>query len=82
MPESRVRKKADYTPPPRRSSGPKQSPRWFAPLMSALFIVGLVWIVVYYLTEGKYPISAIGAWNLVVGFGIIMAGFGMSTRWR
>ena len=82
MPESKVRKKTAYTPPPRKRSGPKTSPRWFAPLMVALFLVGLVWIVTYYISEGRFPIEAIGVWNLVVGFGVILTGFGMSTRWR
>jgi len=26
--------------------------------------------------------SALGAWNLVIGFGLLMVGFGFATRWR
>jgi hypothetical protein len=82
VPESRARKKAAYTPPPTRSSAPKPSPPWYAPVMVALFVIGLAYIVVFYLTQTQYPIEAIGPWNVVVGFGIIMAGFVMATRWR
>ena len=82
MPESRARKKAAYTPPPTKSSAPKQSPAWFAPVMVALFLIGLAYIVVFYITNSDYPIGAIGGWNVVVGFGVIMAGFVMATRWR
>ncbi len=82
MPESRARKKADYTPPPKRSAAPKQSPTWYAPLMVTLLVLGLAYIVVFYLSQSQYPISAIGPWNVVVGFGVIMAGFIMATRWR
>ncbi|MGL4174202.1 MAG: cell division protein CrgA [Actinomycetota bacterium] len=82
MPESKGRKKVDYTPPPTRSSGPMPSPRWYAPLMVALFAIGLVYIVVFYLTSGRFPLQSIGGWNVVVGFGIIMAGFMLATRWR
>ncbi|HEX3004395.1 MAG TPA: cell division protein CrgA [Angustibacter sp.] len=82
MPESRARKKADYTPPPQRSTGKKQSPSWWAPVMVALMVIGLVYIVVFYLSQSQYPIGAIGPWNVVIGFGVIMAGFIMSTRWR
>jgi hypothetical protein len=82
VPESKGRKKAVYTPPPQGPSAPTPSPVWFAPVMVTLFVVGLAYIVVYYLTEQSLPIKQIGAWNVVVGFGIIMAGFGMATRWR
>jgi hypothetical protein len=81
VPESRGRKKATYTPPP-TASGRKQSPPWFAPVMVALFVVGLVYIVTYYVTQGQYPIPPLDKWNIVIGFAIIMAGFGMSTRWK
>ena len=82
MPESRARKKADYTPPAARTSGPQPSPRWFAPVMVALFLIGLVYIVTFYLTQQQYPVPALGRANILVGFGIIMAGFAMATRWR
>jgi formate hydrogenlyase subunit 3/multisubunit Na+/H+ antiporter MnhD subunit len=81
VPESRARKKADYTPP-KRSTAPKQSPAWFAPVMVALLVLGLAYIVVFYLSQSQYPIEALGPWNVVIGFGIIMAGFIMATRWR
>ncbi len=83
MPESRSRRKAATTAAPTvRSTAPTPSPRWFAPVMVALFVIGLAYIVVFYLSQQQYPVPAIGRWNIVVGFGIIMAGFGMATRWR
>jgi hypothetical protein len=27
-------------------------------------------------------VSELGNWNLLVGFGFIIAGFGLSTQWR
>jgi hypothetical protein len=50
--------------------------------MCGLFVTGLVWIVVYYLSSGAYPVPVISNWNLLVGFGFITAGFVTSTRWR
>lgn len=44
-------------------------------------VIGLIWVVAYYLT-GKFPIPAIGVWNLAVGFVIIMIGFLMTMWWR
>ena len=87
MPESRIRRKAAYTAPSARTDAPKVNARWFLPLMLTLFVVGLIWIVVFYLSEGRYPLSSIGgwtvgSWNLIIGFGIVMVGFLMTTRWR
>jgi hypothetical protein len=82
MPESRLRRKSAFTPPPPKSSAPKPNPRWFAPLMVGLLLGGLAWVVVYYLTQAKYPIPNIDNWNLVAGFGVLLLGFGMLTRWR
>lgn len=82
MPESRARKKAGYTPPPVKASGPRQSPRWYAPVMVVLFVVGLAYIVTFYVSETRYPVPQLGRANILVGFAVIMAGFGMATRWR
>ena len=85
MPVSRKRKKAAYTPPA-TATGPKKrkpSPFWLAPLMLALFGIGVLWLVVFYITEGNMPLVAdLENWNLLVGFGFIIAGFGLSTQWR
>jgi hypothetical protein len=50
--------------------------------MLGCFIVGLLWIVAYYIAPGMPVMSALGNWNMVVGFGLIMAGFALSTKWR
>jgi hypothetical protein len=82
VPKSRVRAKAVYTPPPRRAKS-KSSPRWVVPAMLSCLIFGLIWIALYYVTSGSTPLqSAIGAWNLVVGFAFIILGVGLSTKWR
>ncbi|WP_019135633.1 cell division protein CrgA [Cellulomonas massiliensis] len=82
MPESRSRKKPAYVPPPEKSSGPKVNPPWFVPVMLGLMILGLAWIVVTYLSSFAYPIPGIRAWNLAIGAVFVIAGFGMTTRWR
>lgn len=83
MPKSRVRKKAVYTPPPTRSPKRKVSPPWVAPTMIACLLVGLAWIALYYVTQASMPgLSSLGAWNLVGGFGLIIIGVVLSTKWR
>ena len=82
MPKSRVRAKAVYTPPPRRTKS-KASARWVVPAMLTCLLLGLIWIALYYITSGTTPLqSALGAWNLVVGFALIIVGVGLSTKWR
>jgi len=84
VPKSRIRKKADYTPPPtKQATNIKLNSRgWVAPVMLALFVMGLAWIVVFYVTDGSLPMDSLGNWNIVVGFGFIAAGFGVSTQWK
>jgi hypothetical protein len=88
VPESKKRKKPAYTPPPTTGGTKKRgpSPRWLAPLMLVLFGIGVLWLVVFYLTEqrmGGIPIAEdLGSGNLLVGFGFIIAGFALSTQWR
>ncbi len=86
MPESKKRKKAVYTPPPTPGAAARRkrpSPVWLAPLMLAMFGIGILWLVVFYLTQGDMPVvGALNNWNLVVGFGFIVLGFALSTQWR
>ena len=88
MPVSRKRKKAAaYTPSSSTPvSGPKKkgpSPVWLAPLMLTLFGIGVLWLVVFYITQGDMPlVSGLDNWNLLIGFGFIIAGFAVSTQWR
>lgn len=84
MPKSRIRKKADFTPPPAKAATAIKlgNRNWVAPLMLAFFVVGLAWIVLFYVTQGDLPVDAFGNWNIVVGFGFIAGGFVVSTQWK
>ena len=89
MPKSKVRKKVherhvreaqvvehDF------EEAPVESPTWLAPVMVGTFVAGLIWIVIFYLSQTSYPIPGIGAWNMLVGFSFIGVGFTLATRWR
>lgn len=83
MPKSRVRKRTVYTPPPPKSKKRKVSPPWVGPSIVVSLVIGLAWIVVYYLTSGSVAgMSALGSWNLVVGFVFIIAGVILATTWK
>jgi hypothetical protein len=70
-----------YTPPPSRAK-PKVSPRWLVPTMLGCLLLGLAWIALYYITGGNLPVSGLNAWNLLIGFALIISGVALSTKWR
>lgn len=84
MPKSRSRKKSDYVAPKEhKATGPGTSGRWVAPTMVALLIVGLAWVVLYYVASSSIPLIAdLGAWNVLIGFGFMFAGLMVATRWK
>lgn len=92
MPESKGRKRDVYTPPPTGKGERKVarigSPRWLAPVMVACFVIGLAYIVVYYIAGQDLPImGSIGGSlnalvNVAIGFGFIAVGFVLATKWQ
>ena len=81
MPKSKTREKVAFTPPEQRVQKIKvESSAWVPRFMVAFFLIGLAWIVSYYLN--LQLISNLGAWNVAIGFVFIGAGFIVSTRWR
>jgi hypothetical protein len=85
VPRSRIRRRPDYTPPPRRREAVARlgGGRWVVPTMLTLLIVGLLWICAYYLAGERIPgMTALGPWNLAIGMGLITGGFLVSTRWK
>lgn len=88
MPKSKVRKKTVYTPPgserstvPVKVSGPTH-PIYVA-VMLGLMLVGLAWLVVNYLAGDAIPFMvALGPWNFLIGFSLIVIGLLMTMRWR
>jgi hypothetical protein len=70
-----------------RNSEDALNPVWFKPVMFGFMIVGLFWIITYYVTSAQFPLGAatplnLSNWNILIGFGIAMVGFMMSTRWK
>ena len=90
MPKARGRKKSAYTPPskglPSSSTTARKkapSPTWYPIVMVSLMLLGLAYIVVYYIAAEKVPVMKdLNAWNFLVGFGLMVSGLGMAVRWR
>ncbi|MCF8528064.1 MAG: cell division protein CrgA [Candidatus Nanopelagicales bacterium] len=88
MPESKGRKKDVYTPPPTHKGERKVarigSPSWLAPTMVALFVIGLTYIVAFYVAGSSIPVmqDLNALVNVGIGFAFIMGGFFLATRWK
>ncbi|WP_394216488.1 cell division protein CrgA [Brachybacterium vulturis] len=67
--------------PRRRVAAATQNPAWLAPTAVVLLIVGLAYLVTYYISAGQLPLP-IGDWNLGAGFGVLMVGGGMLMFWK
>ena len=67
---------------PRSATKPKsENPRWLVPTFSTLLVVGVAWILVYYISRAQFPLD-IGQWNIVIGFSMLMVAMGLLTRWK
>ena len=58
------------------------NPAWFVPVMLGLMVIGLIWVVTFYITQERYPVASWGRWNLGAGFVFILSGFAMTTKWK
>jgi hypothetical protein len=65
-----------------RSNDDAPNAVWFKPVMFGFMLLGLAWIIVFYVSGSTLPIASLGAMNILVGFGIAFIGFLMTTRWR
>ncbi len=64
-----------------------ENPTWYKVTMFGLMIVGLLWILVFYISSAQYPLGSasfldLSNWNILIGFGIAMIGFVMTTKWK
>ncbi len=58
------------------------NPVWFKPLMFGFMLLGLAWLLVYYISDSQWPVASLGNINIAIGIGIMLIGFLMTTRWR
>ena len=65
-----------------RDQEESRNPSWYVPVMLGFIVVGLLWVVVFYISGSMLPIESIGPWNIAIGFGIMFIGFIMTTKWK
>jgi hypothetical protein len=87
VPKSKVRKKTDA--PVRTTSALRTpvkvaspSPTWYPAVMATVLVLGLAWLVVFYLSPNNALMNGLGNWNFAVGFGVMLIGLVMAVRWR
>lgn len=82
MAVSKKRNKSNAVKVPRSATRPQsENPKWLVPTFSTLLLVGLTWILVYYISRGQYPVE-IGNANIFIGFAMLLAAMGLLTRWK
>ena len=82
MPVSKKReKKQSYKVPRNVGKVHSENPKWLLPTALTLLVLGPVWIIVYYVSQGSYPLP-IGHWNIGIGFAFLMASMILFTRWK
>ena len=69
--------KGKYTPPIPKEV--RRSPRWYGPAILLFFVVGVLMVLLNYLSV--LP-GSVTVWYLVGGLGMIFIGFLMATRYR
>jgi Cell division protein CrgA len=80
---SRNKKKTEKVKAEKTPKKPRTTSRvWVAPLMLACWLLGLAWLVVFYVAGQDIPVmDDLGNWNLLIGMGLIAIGFVVSTQW-
>jgi Cell division protein CrgA len=78
MPKSRSKRRR-YQPPPRPK--PKPSPPWVGPTIVVCLLVGLIYILLFYMQLLPSFIDDLGNINLAIGFLPLIVGLLLATRW-
>ena len=90
MPESSSRRKPKSEAPARpvvTTEDESENPTWYKVTMFGFMVFGLVWILTFYISSARYPLGSatpldLSNWNILIGFGIAMVGFVMTTKWK
>jgi hypothetical protein len=78
MPKSRS-KRSRYVPPPRPK--PKPSAPWVGPTIVISLVVGLVYILLFYMQVLPPVLDRLNNINLAIGFAPLIFGLLLATRW-
>lgn len=91
--KAKVRKAAETKKAIDRSDDPKvekqrltKAPgtrRWVAPAFITVGLLGVIWLVVYYIAGRDVPVmNKLGDWNILIGMGLMAIALGLSMLWK
>jgi Cell division protein CrgA len=78
MPRSRSKRRR-YVPPPRPK--PKPSAPWVGPTIVVSLVVGIVYILLFYMQVLPPVLDNLNNFNLAIGFVPLIFGLILATRW-
>lgn len=78
MPKSRSKRRR-YIPPPRPR--PKRSAPWVGPTIVISLVVGIVYILLFYMQILPPVLDNLNNFNLAIGFVPLIFGLILATRW-
>ncbi|MBO0811731.1 MAG: cell division protein CrgA [Microlunatus sp.] len=59
------------------------SRRWVPPTFIAVGLLGVAWLIVYYVAGQSIPLmSTLGNWNILIGMAGMAAAFIIATLWK
>lgn len=93
MPKAKVNKDAQARPATTASTAAGSrtpvkintggTPVWYKVIMFSLMIVGLAWLVLFYVAGDQISFLAeLGPWNYLIGFSGLILGLLMTMGWR
>jgi Cell division protein CrgA len=96
VPESKTRKAADEKRKLKRAQNLAEERQvkqrrtimpgqraWVPPLFITVGLLGVAWLVVYYIAGSKVPLmSNLQNWNILIAMGLIAAAFSLATLWK
>lgn len=72
-----------------QSAGKVASPgsrQWVPPTFITVGLLGVIWLVVYYITASTSiyvpGMTDLGGWNVIIGMGLMASAFGIATLWK
>lgn len=96
MPESKGRKEAGEKrklkgdteevadrPERKLTVAPPGVRRWVAPAFVTVGLLGVAWLVVYYIAGREVPfMNKLADWNILIGMGLMATSLGLSMLWK
>ena len=79
----KAKRKAAKAPAQSRRVKPPGSRRWVPPTFITVGLLGVAWLITYYVAGQYIPFMAdLGNWNILIGMGGMAAAFGIATLWK